>query len=132
MRDYVYGLFMKTTRTVNRSQAPEYAAGSKDKGYFTYTVQGLERRGTHSVEYYSHEGRAEFTTGDPTAARDGRKAAEKAAWAAARAWVRELGELVRTETELTSEREDSPEEEQERRARFEAAAARCASWPVTV
>lgn len=96
---------MKTTCTVNRQQNPEYVSGSKDKGYFVFSVQGVERRGA-STQCLSIEGRAEFAKGDPIAASAARKAASKNAWSESRTWVRELGELARTDSHLTSERDD--------------------------
>lgn len=93
---------MTTTRTVNRRQVPSYEAGSVAAGRFTYSVQGIERRGA-SVEYYDLCGDpAEFPAGNRLAAAEARHEAQKAAWRAARAWVSELGPLTRTDSEIRS------------------------------
>jgi hypothetical protein len=82
---------MATIRTVPRTQSAEYAAGSTRKGFFEYTVHGYEETGS-SRQTFELRGRGES-----------RDEAIKAAWAAARAWVGQLGPLVRTDKHLRSE-----------------------------
>jgi hypothetical protein len=83
---------MATERTVNRNQKAEYVAGSLKKGFYTFSVQGVERKNIIHTAYFSFEGTG--TTQDE---------AKKNAWQAAREWVAELGEVVKTDKEYRAE-----------------------------
>jgi hypothetical protein len=77
-------------RQVPRTQFAEYAGGSAKTGYFEYTVHGYEEQGP-SRKTVELRGRG-----------DTRDGAIKATWAAARAWVSEIGVLVHTDKYLTA------------------------------
>lgn len=77
---------MAKTRTVNRNQKAEYVGGSRAKGWYVYSLQGVERQGA-STQYFQIDG----------APKPDAKAAIQAAWTAAREWVAELGEVVKTD-----------------------------------
>lgn len=79
------------SRTVNRNQKAQYASGSRAKGFYTYTIQGLPRIGA-SRQYFDIEG-------DP---KPESKDAIQAAWTAARTWVAEIGEVAKTDSEYSA------------------------------
>lgn len=80
-----------TFRTVNRNQKAEYVTGSRAKGFYVFSIQGVERKGA-STQYFSLDGEQKPTQDE----------AKQSAWAAARAWAAELGEVTKTDTEYTS------------------------------
>jgi hypothetical protein len=88
---------MTKTRKVNRGQSPEYAGGSKAKGWYVSSVQGVEEKGA-SRQYFTLEGERKPT----------RKEADQSAWQAAREWVAEIGEMTRTDTHIQSSVEVEP------------------------
>ena len=44
-----------TFRTVNRNQKAEYVTGSRAKGFYVFSIQGVERKGA-STQYFSLDG----------------------------------------------------------------------------
>lgn len=80
------------TRTVNRNQRAVYAGGSKAKGWYQYSLDGYETKGA-SRQSFVIEGEQKPTQDE----------AIKSAWQAAREWVAETGECVKTEQEYRSE-----------------------------
>lgn len=80
-----------TSRTVSRQQTAEYAEGSNAKGYFRYSVQGLERCGAR-LSYFDLLGEQ----------KPSRKEAIESAWQAAREWVAEIGPVSKTDREYSS------------------------------
>lgn len=84
---------MAITRKVNRNQKAEYVGGSRAKGWYVYSIQGLEyRNGGTTKQYFSFDG-------DKCAES---KDAIQSAWKSAREWVAELGEVVKNENEYTA------------------------------
>lgn len=79
------------TRKVNRNQKAEYVGGSRAKGWYVYSVQGVETYGA-TTQYFSCEGER-----CPLA-----KDAIQAAWKASREWVAEIGEVTKTDAEYRS------------------------------
>lgn len=77
-----------TSRTVSRNQKAEYVDGSRAKGFYVFSIQGLERTNRISAQNFDLMGRGATS-----------EEAKQNAWAAARAWVAELGEVTKTETE---------------------------------
>lgn len=83
---------MATIRRVNRNQQAAYASGSKAKGYYTYSLQGIEESGA-SRQYFTIEGEKAATSKD----------AIQNAWKASREWVAEKGEVAKTENDYRVE-----------------------------
>lgn len=85
---------MATERKVNRNQRAEYVAGSQAKGFYVFSIQGVERTNRIRIEYFSFEGRGVDSV-----------EAKRLAWQAAREWVAELGEVVKSDSEYKSTKE---------------------------
>lgn len=81
---------MAIKRRVVRTQRAEYAGGSRAKGWYAYKLQGIEDSGVRK-QYFEIEGENQPTTAE----------AIQAAWKAAREWVAEKGEVVKTEGEYS-------------------------------
>ena len=79
-------------RKVNRNQRAQYAGGSKAKGWYVFSLQGVERNGV-SIQYFSIESERKSSQDE----------AKQSAWQAAREWVAEKGEVVKTDSAYTSE-----------------------------
>jgi hypothetical protein len=82
---------MTTERTVNRNQKAEYISGSHAKGSYTFEIQGVERVNKIHVQRFGFEGTAATS-----------EEAKRLAWASARAWVAEAGEVVKSDSEYKS------------------------------
>jgi len=80
------------SRKVNRNQRAEYAGGSRAKGWYIFSLQGVERTGI-GIQYFTIEGEKKPT----------QEEARQSAWQAAREWVAEKGEVVKTDSEYKSE-----------------------------
>ena len=85
---------MAITRKVNRNQKAEYVDGSRAKGGYVYSIQGIEYRGARK-QYFSCEGEKCAESKD----------AIQSAWKAAREWAAEIGEVVKTDSEYTATKE---------------------------
>lgn len=83
---------MATERAVSRNQKAEYVDGSRAKGYYVFSIQGLERTNRITTQNFDLPG-ARCVTQDE---------AKQSAWAAARAWVAEIGEVTKTDSEYKS------------------------------
>ena len=81
-------------RTVYRTQKAEYAGGSRAKGFYDFTLQGIERTNKISTQNMEIVGRGATS-----------QEATQNAWKAAREWVAENGEVVKTDSEYKSVKE---------------------------
>lgn len=85
---------MATTRRVNRNQKAEYAGGSRAKGWYVYSIQGIEENGPRK-QYFSIDGERKAESKD----------AIQSAWQAAREWVAEFGEVTKNDNEYKAIRQ---------------------------
>jgi hypothetical protein len=100
---------MSTTiiRRVSLRQRPTYASGGVHLGFIAFLLDGTEVRGGAEIRC-PIAGREEFPRGDRKAHQVASVQAQRAAWEAARQWLRELGEVTVADDGIESSGELPP------------------------